>query len=91
MNCRRVPAELYTVVADNGDLLMLYGKDEAGNVMLWPTKNLCKHPIAFGRFCRRNIESMRGLSLTLNHPISLKVIRWARWLGVTFEEGVARV
>ena len=88
MQCRSVHATLFTIHADNGDPLLLYGTDEEGWTMLWPTTHICKHPIAFARYCKRNIGRMRGGRLTLNHPMSAATRRWAEWLGVDFEAGV---
>lgn len=85
MNCRRVPAELYTVHADNGDPLLLYGKDAEGWLMLWPTVHIANHPIAFARWCKRNVGSMRGSRATLQHPMCARTRAWAEWLGVTFD------
>lgn len=92
MNCRSVRCELYTVYADNGDPLLLYGVDELGNLMLWPTKYICQHPIAFGRWSRRMVERYRGARVLIQlHALKPDVERWGRWLGVNFEEGLARV
>ena len=89
MVVRKVPAELYTVTADDGTPLLLYGVDEGGTVMLWPTQYLKQHRIAFGRFCKRHIESLRGKRVILHHMLSPETCRWAEWLSVKFEPGVA--
>lgn len=89
MNCQRVPSTFYTVRADNGDPLLLYGLDEDRNLFLWATPFICRHPVAFGRWCRQHIEEFRGCRFVFNHPLSQKVRRWAEWLNVSVESGVA--
>jgi hypothetical protein len=92
MRSNRVPCELYTLYADNGDPLLLYGADANGYLMLWPTPFICRHPIAFGRWCRREVERYRGYRVLIQlHALKPEVERWARWLGVTLEEGLARI
>jgi hypothetical protein len=91
VNCQSVPARLWTLYAGNGDPLLLYGVDEAGGMMLWPTHYICLHRIAFARWCRRNVSAFRGCRFALNHPLSAETEKWARWLGVRFEQGVAVV
>jgi hypothetical protein len=88
MNCRSVPAEIYTLYADNGDPLLLYGKDAQGFIMLWPTRYIEKHPIAFGRWCWRNVHAFRGCRMYLRHAMTPVVQRWASWLKTDVEAGV---
>jgi hypothetical protein len=91
VNCAEVKCALYTLTADNGDPIMLFGEDEAGNVMLWPTCHAARHPIAFARWTKRNAHRWRGKRLTLQHDMEPIVERWARWLGCRIESGVVVV
>lgn len=90
MKCKRIPAQLWAVYADNGDPLLLYGYDDEG-VMLWPTWHIQKHPIAFGRFCKQHVHEMRGKRFTLHHKLCWRTKRWADWLGVRFESGTVEI
>jgi hypothetical protein len=87
VNCRRVPAQLWSVYADNGDPLLLYGTDGEW-LMLWPTPFIERHPIAFGRWCRRSVGEMRGKRVLIAHELCEKTKRWAAWLGVSLEQGI---
>jgi hypothetical protein len=89
MNCHAVPAMFHAVYADNGDPVLLYGFDENRYLFLWPTPKTCKHPIAFGRWCKNHVHEFRGARFIYNHPLSEPVLRWARWLGVDLEAGIA--
>ena len=89
MIVRKVPAELYTVTADDGAPLMIYGTNKEGIVMLWPTPHIRTHRIAFARFCKRHVAELRGQRFLLQHRLSPETCRWAEWLGVQFEAGVA--
>lgn len=92
MNLRSVPCELWTLYAENGDPLLLYGKDAEGYLMLWPTVHIPKHRMAFLRWCWKNVSRFRGCRATLClHPLDAKTERWAKWLGVTIEAGRAVV
>lgn len=75
------------VYADNGDPLLVYGHD-GDTVMLWPTKYVADHPIAFGRFTRLHVRELRGKRVFIHHELSERVKRWAEWLGVNLETGV---
>lgn len=89
MDLESVPAELYTLRAANGDPLLLYGEDAAGNAFLWPTPHIEQHRIAFARWTYRNVRRWRGKRLILQHPMCERTRRWAEWLGVHLEQGVA--
>ncbi len=91
MIVQRYPAVLYTVTADNGDPLLLYGVDTVGSVMLWPTPYIERHRLGFARFCRRHISELAGHRIVMHHPLCERTERWARWLGVRFEAGIARL
>lgn len=88
MNCHSVPAQLYTVTADNGDPLLLVGLDESGTLFLWPTRYISQHKVGFARWCRRNVSRYKGSRAILHHPLCAETRRWAEWLGVRFQEGV---
>jgi hypothetical protein len=89
MNCTEVPCRLYTLHADNGDPLLLYGEDEAGHVFLWPTPHIARHPIAFARWTHRNVKRWGGKSIHLQHELCEATRRWALWLGARIDNGVA--
>lgn len=70
------------------DPLLMYGIDQTGCVMLWPTPYIERHTFTFGRWCKRTVPTLRGKRFLLNHPLSERTERWARWLGVNLEQGV---
>lgn len=83
-----VPCKLYTLHAANGDPLLIYGEDEAGEVFLWPTRYIENHRVAFARWSLANVHRWKGKRFMLCHPVRSNVRRWAEWLGVTFEHGM---
>jgi hypothetical protein len=86
-----VPCRLYTLTASNGDPLLLFGEDDNGNVMLWPMTPITSHPIEFARWSRRYVQHWRGKTIRLQHPLCEQTLKWAQWLGVTFQHDVAYV
>lgn len=80
-----MPAQVHLVTAANGDPLLLYGTAD-GYVMLWPTPYILQHPIAFGRWCKRHVEELRGNRVLIQHALCERTQRWAQWLGVRFEQ-----
>lgn len=90
MNCHPIPARLFLLCACNGDPLLLYGTVE-GQMMLWPTRHICEHPIAFARYCKKHVEEWRGARMILNHALTPQAEKWGRWLGAKFEQGVVIV
>jgi hypothetical protein len=91
VNCQKVPCDLYMLYASNGDPLLLFGLDKTGSMMLWPTCYIGRHPIAFAKWCKRQVAYYRGTRMILNHPITPEALKWGRWLGAKIEEGVAVV
>lgn len=91
MRLAEVRCRLYTLHADNGDPLLLFGEDEAGNVFLWPTEHVRKHRFAFMRWCRASVSRWRGKRIQLQHPMCERTRRWAQSLGVTIQDGEAIV
>lgn len=80
MDVTAVPAEVYVVMAGNGDPLLLYGEIE-GTTVIWPLACLPHHALAFARWSRRNVSRWRGKRILLQHPMCERTRRWCEWLG----------
>jgi hypothetical protein len=86
-----IPCRLYALHAGNGDPLLLFGEDEAGEVFWWPTVHMHYHPFEFARWTKRNVHRWHGKRIRLQHPCGPAVKRWLDWLGVEVRDGEALI
>jgi hypothetical protein len=82
-----IPCQLSTIVANDGEPLLLIG-DDGQHMMLWPTPAIASHAFEFARWTKRNVDRFRGKRVLYNHPLCERTQRWAQWLGVNLEQGV---